>query len=65
MSPPASPIDVRCPACNAKPGEHCITKGGRTTDPHGPRVELFNETRAEIQKLNWWNQTCQPKGSAQ
>lgn len=63
MSPPAQPIDVRCPACHAKSGVTCTTSGGRPTDPHTPRVELFKDTVREIQKWNAWEQTCQPKGT--
>lgn len=61
MSPPASAVDVRCPACGAKAGDPCRTGRDRVTEPHAPRSELYQQTVTEIQKLNAWNQSCQPR----
>jgi hypothetical protein len=37
----SGPLDIKCPACSAKPGEHCagIVDASKTfTEPHGQRI---------------------------
>jgi hypothetical protein len=41
------PLDIKCPACTAKPGEHCagVVDASKTfTEPHGQRITAAGAT---------------------